>query len=164
MRRRRSPHEREHDGSADDRPVHERGSRDSTALDRATHIDLALGEPSTVPCGLSWFRPFYVACIVALSAVSLRQTRGPHDHHAWLAALEIVGALLLLVLQTRRAGLVLLLFVYGVATALTVQNGQVPFHLVLYAGTAIFLAQFRSNPPPFRDSDGRYRSQGAAQE
>lgn len=114
------------------------------------HTGRSSDGPSIVPRGLGWFRPFYVACITALSAVSLREARGPHDHHAWLAGVEIVGALLLLMPRSRRTGLVLLLLVYGVATALTVRSGQVPFHLVLYAGTAIFLAQFRSIDPHFR--------------
>jgi len=83
----------------------------------------------------------YVACIVALSVQTMTDARGLRDHHIWLAALEIIGALLLLSSAAlQHVGLVILLAVYAVAAVVTIHAGHLPIYLALYAGTALYLA------------------------
>jgi hypothetical protein len=65
------------------------------------------------------------------------------DHRAWLPAIEILGAVLLIVGRTRLVGLVILLIVYAVVAVHNVHSGQVPLDLILFAGTAVFVAQLR---------------------
>lgn len=89
---------------------------------------------------VGWYRVFYAACIAALSVVTVLQARGVHDHHAWLGGVEAMGAALLVPRRTRTFGLAVLLAVYAIAIVLTVHAGGNPIHLVLYAGTAIFVA------------------------
>lgn len=93
----------------------------------------------------TWFRVLYVVCIVALSVQAMVSTTGPRDHHTWLPALEIVGALLLLSVTLQRAGLVILLCVYALAAIITIHSGHLPIYLLLYAGTALFLVQTGSD-------------------
>jgi hypothetical protein len=87
------------------------------------------------------YRVFYAACIAAMSVSSLVHAHGARDHHAWLAVVECVGAVLLVPRRTRRTGLVVLLAVFTVAIVLTLHARALPMHLVLYAGTTIFVAQ-----------------------
>ena len=102
----------------------------------------AIGERTARP-GLDWFRFLYVACIVGLSIQTLTGARGIADHHFWLAAVEIVAALLLLARRTQIVGMVLLLAVYAVATIITLHVGHLPLYLVIYAGAAIAIVQRR---------------------
>ncbi len=88
-----------------------------------------------------WFRALYVGCIVALSLQAMHGAVSLRDHHAWLPALEILGAVLLLGRRVQRAGLVILLAVYLIAAVVTLHMGHLPLYLVLYAGTAIFLVR-----------------------
>lgn len=88
-----------------------------------------------------WFRLLYVGCIVALSLQAMREAVSLRDHHAWLPAFEILGALLLLGRRVQRVGLVILLAVYLLAAVLTLHMGHLPVYLLLYAGTAIFLVR-----------------------
>ena len=99
----------------------------------------AVTSPASSHDPVVWYRVFYVACIAAMSAVSIAGAHGVHDHHAWLAAIEMVAALMLLPARTRAVGLSILLVVYATAMLLTIHAGGMPIHLVLYAGTAIFL-------------------------
>lgn len=89
---------------------------------------------------IGWYRVFYAACIAALSVVTVLQARGVHDHHAWLGSVELAGAVLLIPRRARTFGLAVLLAVHAIAIVLTVHAGRIPIHLVLYAGTAIFVA------------------------
>ena len=79
--------------------------------------------------------------IVALSLQAMHGAVSLRDHHAWLPALEILGAVLLLGRRVQRAGLVILLAVYLIAAVVTLHMGHLPLYLVLYAGTAIFLVR-----------------------
>lgn len=91
-----------------------------------------------------WFGVFYAACIIAMSLATMPHARSLSDHQAWLPAIEIIGAVLLIVGRTRLAGLVILLAVYTFAAVHTVHSGHVPLDLILYAGTAVFIAQSRA--------------------
>jgi hypothetical protein len=104
-------------------------------------LSSAVQRPEPRPFAVGWFRLLYVACIVALSVQTMVVAKGVLDHHFWLAALEIVGALLLLVATLQRIGLVILLAVYTVAALITIHAGHLPIYLALYAGTAVFLVQ-----------------------
>ena len=90
---------------------------------------------------VAWYRVLYVACIVALSVQTMVAARGVSDHHFWLPVIEIVGALLLLLSRTQRAGLAILLVVYAVAGVVTIHSGHLPVYLLLYAGSAALLVQ-----------------------
>jgi len=94
----------------------------------------------------AWFGPFYAACIIGLSVQTMLSAHGLRDHHAWLPALEIVGALLLIVRRFRIVGLVILLLVFAIAGVITVHAERVPLYLILYAGTAVYLAQRAAVP------------------
>jgi hypothetical protein len=100
---------------------------------------------------MKWFRLLYVACIVALSVQTMASATGFHDHHFWLAGLEIVGALALLMPALQGVGLGILLLVYAIAAVITIHAGHLPIYLILYAGTAVFLVQ--------NDRAGRRRSE-----
>jgi hypothetical protein len=91
-----------------------------------------------------WFGVFYAACIIAMSLMTMPHAKRLSDHQAWLPAIEIIGVVLLIVGRTRLAGLVILLAVYAFAAVHTVHSGHVPLDLILYAGTAVFIAQFRA--------------------
>jgi hypothetical protein len=88
-----------------------------------------------------WYRVFYAVCTVAMSALTMRDAASLRDHHAWLAALEIVSVALLLLRRTRYVGLVLLLAVFGIAALLTAHAGRSPLALVLFAGSAVLVTQ-----------------------
>lgn len=90
---------------------------------------------------LAWFRVVYVACIAAMSVQAMAGAASFADHHAWLAALEIVAAALLLPRRTRLAGLVVLLLVYAVAAVVTLHLGRLPIYLLLYAASAVLVAR-----------------------
>lgn len=96
------------------------------------------GMPRTTDA-LAGYRVFYAVCIGAMSIVTVMQARGTSDHHAWLGVLELVGAILLVPRRTRTFGLAVLLAVFAVATALVLHAGASPIHIVLYAGTAVFV-------------------------
>lgn len=99
--------------------------------------------PATQPLG--WFRLLYVASIIGLSVQTMIAARGLRDHHIWLAAVEIIGALMLLTPTLQRVGLSVLLAVYAVAAVITIHGGHIPIYLALYAGTAVFLVQESAN-------------------
>jgi len=86
---------------------------------------------------LGAYRATFVGCIVALSVVTIARQSSAHAHIVPIAITEIVAALLLLFRPTQRAGLVGLLVVFALAGAITVASGQWPFHLVLYAASAV---------------------------
>lgn len=94
----------------------------------------------------AWFGPFYAACIIALSLQAILSLNGLRSHHAWVAALEIIGALLLIVRRSRIVGLVILLLVFTLAGVITVRSGHIPLYLMLYAGTAVLVAQLAAAP------------------
>lgn len=91
-----------------------------------------------------WFGVFYAACIIAMSLATMTHAPRLSDHRAWLPAIEIIGAALLIVGRTRLAGLVILLAVYAVVAVHSVHTGGVPLDLILFAGTAVFVAQLRA--------------------
>jgi len=97
--------------------------------------------PSTprVTDSLAGYRVFYAVCIGAMSILTVMQAGGASDHHAWLGVLELVGAILLVPRRTRTFGLAVLLAVFAVAIVLILHAGASPIHIVLYAGTAIFV-------------------------
>jgi hypothetical protein len=66
---------------------------------------------------------------------------GIADHHGWLAALETIGAVMLIMPRVRKIGLVILLLVFVGATVIILRAGHLPIYLVLYAGTALFIYQ-----------------------
>jgi hypothetical protein len=86
---------------------------------------------------LQVYRAFFVAVIIALSVQTLLHAKGLADHHFWLATIEIVASLLFLFRKTQRVGLPLLLAVFSVAIFLNVQNGGLPFGLVLFGASAV---------------------------
>jgi len=89
--------------------------------------------------GLAWYRAVYVSCIVVLSVLTMRHARDIVDHHFWLAALEILGAVLLLVRRTQVVGLWILLAVYAAAAIHGVLTGEVPAGLVVFAASAALI-------------------------
>ena len=105
-----------------------------------------------------WYAVFYALCIAAMGALTMTTARSMSDHRAWLPVLEIIGVVLLLVRRTAIAGVVLLLVVYGFAAVHSLHSGHIPLDLVLYAGTAVFIAQLRALPA----GAGRGRGRGAA--
>jgi len=86
---------------------------------------------------LGVYRAIFVAVIVALSIQTMTYAKGLADHHFWLAAIEIVASLLLLVRRTQRVGLSLLLAVFSVAIVLNLVSGGLPFGLVLFGASAV---------------------------
>jgi hypothetical protein len=92
-----------------------------------------------IASGLRWFVPCYAACIVSMSAQTLRQAHGLADHHFWLPIVERLGAVMLAIGATRAAGLVLLLLVYGFALIVRAHHGDFAVDLILYAATAILI-------------------------
>ena len=82
------------------------------------------------------------------------------EHRAWLPAIEIIGVILLLVPRVRMAGMVVLLAVYGFAAIHAIHMGHVPLDLLLFAGTAVFIAQLPAFPSP---GDGSTRGSGISQ-
>lgn len=101
------------------------------------------GMPRATP---AWYAAFYAVCIVAMSVLTMTNAKSISDHRAWLPVIEIIGVVLLLVRRTATAGLVILLVVYGFATIHALHSGHIPLDLVLYAGTAVFIAQLRALP------------------
>jgi hypothetical protein len=99
----------------------------------------------------SWYPAFYAACIVGMSILTMVDAQSLSDHRAWLPALEIIGAILLIMRRTTIAGVVILLAVYAFAAIHDLHSGHIPLHLVLFAGTAVLIAQLRSRPSPGAD-------------
>jgi hypothetical protein len=89
--------------------------------------------------GLAWYRAIYVSCIVILSVLTMRHARDIFDHHFWLAGLEILGAVLLLLRGTQVVGLWILLAVYAVAATHGVLTGEVPAGLVVFGASAALI-------------------------
>jgi hypothetical protein len=44
-----------------------------------------------------WYAVFYVACITAMSIMTMADAQSLTDHRAWLPVIEIIGVVLLLV-------------------------------------------------------------------
>lgn len=91
---------------------------------------------------LTAYRAAFVACIVALSVVTIVRSAGAHAHpehvHApILGVVEITAALLFLFRRTQVAGVTGLLCVFTLAAVISTASGQAPFHLVLYAASAV---------------------------
>jgi hypothetical protein len=97
---------------------------------------------------LMWYAVFYAVCIAAMSVVTITTAQSLSDHRAWLPAIEIIGAVLLLVRRTAIAGMAVLLVVYAVVAIHDLHSGHIRLDLVLYAGTAVFIAQLRALPAP----------------
>jgi len=95
-----------------------------------------------------WYAVFYAACITAMSIMTMADAQSLADHRAWLPAVEIIGVILLLVPRARMAGMVALLAVYGFAAIHAIHTGHVPLNLLLYAGTAVFIARLPAFPSP----------------
>jgi hypothetical protein len=104
-----------------------------------------------------WYAVFYAACITAMSIMTMADAQSLADHRAWLPAIEIIGVILLLVPRVRMAGMVVLLAVYGFAAIHAIHMGHVPLDLLLFAGTAVFIAQLPAFPSP---GDGSTRGSG----
>jgi hypothetical protein len=98
--------------------------------------------PSSGPLRVTpaWYRFIYVACIVVLSVETMRSARALTDHRFWLAAIEIITALLLLVRRAQRFALVGLLAVYAVVAIHAVVTGKDPTPLILFAASAVVVA------------------------
>jgi hypothetical protein len=89
---------------------------------------------------LGAYRATFVACIVALSALTMAHAPREHAHATVVACAEILGALLLLFRRTQRVGLAGLLLVFALAAVVTVATTrQPPVHLVIYAASAIVI-------------------------
>src|SRR5690348_18472896 len=91
---------------------------------------------------LTAYRAAFVACIVALSVVTIVRSAGVHAHPEHVHALiigvvEITAALLFLFRRTQVAGVTGLLCVFTLAAVISIASGQAPFHLVLYAASAV---------------------------
>ena len=99
-----------------------------------------------------WYPPLYVLCIVCLSAQTIASASGHLDHHTWLATIEIVSALGLLLRPIRWAALALLLTVFVLAAIITLRAGRAPTYLILYAASAIAAARMLSLPTAIRPS------------
>lgn len=97
---------------------------------------------------LAWYRAIYVACIVVLSVQTMLVATSVTDHHFWLAALEIVGAILLLVRRAQLAGLVVLLVVYAIAATHELLRGHSVVSLVLFAASAAAIVLLDGLAPP----------------
>jgi hypothetical protein len=74
---------------------------------------------------------------------SLGAVLGQDAHHGigvrWLGIVEIGGALFFVARQTRAVGLVALLIVFAIATAIELQIGLWPVRFLFYAGSALFV-------------------------
>ncbi|GEM_PF-5352438 len=95
-----------------------------------------------------WYAAFYAVCIAAMSVATMMTARSLSDHRAWLPVIEIIGVVLLLVRRAAIAGMVILLVVYAVVAIHALRSGDIRLDLVLYAGTAVFIAQLRARPAP----------------
>jgi hypothetical protein len=95
-----------------------------------------------------WYAMFYAACIAAMSVETMTTATSLRDHQAWLPAIEIMGVVLLVGRRTAIAGVAILLLVYAVVAVHSLHSGHVRLDLVLYAGTAVFIAQLRARPAP----------------
>jgi hypothetical protein len=105
------------------------------------------GPPRAAPAWYAVFYAlFYALCITGMSVLTMTTAKSINDHRAWLPVIEIVGVVLLVVRRTAIAGLVVLLAVYGFAAIHSLHSGHIPLDLVLYAGTAVFIAQLRALP------------------
>jgi hypothetical protein len=85
---------------------------------------------------LGAYRTIFVAIIIALSVQTATHAKNFTDHHFWLAAIEIVAALLLLFRRTQRVGLPLLVAVISVVAIHDLATGELPFTLILFAASA----------------------------
>ncbi len=103
------------------------------------------GTPRPAP---AWYAVFYAVCIAAMSIVTMTTAGSLSDHRAWLPAIEIIGVVLLLVRRTAIAGVAILLVVYAVVAVHALHSGHIRLDLLLFAGTAVFIAQLRVLPPP----------------
>ena len=90
--------------------------------------------------------------IICSSVITLLQPYGSETAAAWLAAIEIWGAILFLFSQTRIWGLVILLLVFGIAIVATVLSGEWPIRFFIYAASALFVWRLgfllRDKPAP----------------
>jgi hypothetical protein len=85
---------------------------------------------------IAWYRVIFVAVIIALSVETMTRAKRLTDHHFWLAAIEIIACLLLLIRRTQTVGLALLLAVISVVAIHDVVTGGLPFGLVLFGASA----------------------------
>jgi hypothetical protein len=86
---------------------------------------------------LGVYRAIFVAVIIALSVQTALHAKRLTDHHFWLAAIEIIASLLLLVRRSQRVGLGLLLAVFAVVTIHDIATGGLPFALLLFGASAV---------------------------
>jgi hypothetical protein len=85
---------------------------------------------------LGAYRAIFVAVIIALSVQTAMHAKRLTDHHFWLAAIEVIAALLLLPRRTQQLGLGLLLAVISVVAIHDLATGELPFSLILFAASA----------------------------
>jgi hypothetical protein len=77
--------------------------------------------------------------IICSSVITFLQTYSHETAVAWLAAVEIMGAVLFLFKQTRVWALVILLLVFSIAIVATVLAGESPIRFLIYAASALFV-------------------------
>ena len=85
---------------------------------------------------LQSYRVIFVAVIIALAIETMTHAKRLSDHHFWLAAIEIIASVLLLIRRTQVVGLALLLAVISFAAIHDVVSGGLPFGLVLFGASA----------------------------
>jgi hypothetical protein len=86
---------------------------------------------------LNAYRLIFATAIIALSVLTAIHAKRVTDHHFWLAAIEIVAALLFMVRRTQQIGMSLLLAVFAVVAVHDVATGEIPVSLLLFGATAI---------------------------
>lgn len=96
----------------------------------------------------AWYAVFYAVCIATMSVITITTARSVSDHRAWLPVIEIIGVVLLLVRRTAIAGMAILLVVYTIVAIHDLHSGHIRLDLLLYAGTAVFIAQLRAVRAP----------------
>ncbi len=77
---------------------------------------------------------------------------GQDSHHGgamrWLGLLEIAGAVLFVAPKTRFAGLVTLLAVFAIASAIEWHLGLTPLRLIFYAASGVLVQYLSRSLPP----------------
>jgi hypothetical protein len=87
---------------------------------------------------LQAYRLIFVALIIIASA-QVFFTAPVSPHHAVLAAVEIIGALMLISRRTQLIGAAVLLCVFATAQVISASNGQWPTHYLQYAASTLVI-------------------------
>jgi hypothetical protein len=90
---------------------------------------------------------FSVFIVWASLGTALRHDADHGPGVRWLGIMEIGGALFFIARQTRAVGLVALLIVFAIATAIELHLGLWPVRFLFYAGPALFV-QYLSTALP----------------